>query len=381
MNEPKSRAQDLLAEMASTTPGPEPAERAAARHERVVARLSDLHADLLRKRAHGELLRRRVVWFAAAAAAVLAVGSGLRAYQSTAARAVAMQEAAAAGSLQIANGAVRVTQGDRSSDMAAPGRLVLASPVAVATEGGKSARIVTESGIQIDLLASTRLRLGAAGGVDRSIESTDLERGQIDVSVPKLGPGRRFAIRTPDATVEVRGTQFSVAVTDPVNGASLTRVSVREGRVAVRYGGNEYFLDAGAVWASDASNRAVTGESQAREHEEASREVGSAASSKAASGPPSSLGEETRLLEQAMQARREGNDRRAIVLLDRLLGKSPQSPLAQEASAERFRALRHMGDGKAAARAAARYLADYPHGFAADEARALLANPGSGSGK
>jgi hypothetical protein len=382
MNEPKGRAQDLLAQLTSATASPEPADRADARRERVVARLSDLHGDLLRERAQSRLLRRRLVWLAAAAAAVLAVGGGLGAYRSTGVNGVAMQAAATGAGLEIAKGAVRVTQGGRTSDVTAPGRLVLGSPAEVATDEGKTARIVTEGGIRIDLLASTRFRLGAAGGADRSIETTNLQRGQVDVQVPKLAPGRRFAIRTPDAIAEVRGTQFSVSVTDSApNGSSVTRVSVREGRVVVRYGGAEYVLDAGAAWASDSSGRAAASESQPVEQEQPARDIGTATAGKTPTATASSLGEETRLLEQAMLARREGNDRRAVGLLDRLLAKSPRSPLAQEASAERFRALRHVGDANAAERAAARYLADYPNGFAADEARAMLANPASASGK
>jgi hypothetical protein len=38
---------------------------------------------------------------------------------------------------------------------------------------------------------------------------------------------------------------------------------------------------------------------------------------------------------------------------------------------ERFRALLHLGKTEEARRAAARYLANYPNGFARDEARAL----------
>ena len=78
-----------------------------------------------------------------------------------------------------------------------------------------------------------------------------------------------------------------------------------------------------------------------------------------------------------MQARRDGEEARAVALLGQLLADFPGTPLAQEARVERFRALRGLGQREAAAREARRYLADYPRGFATEEARGLALQRGS----
>jgi outer membrane protein assembly factor BamD (BamD/ComL family) len=89
----------------------------------------------------------------------------------------------------------------------------------------------------------------------------------------------------------------------------------------------------------------------------------------------SSLPEENRLMLAAMSAGRAGDDARAVRILTELLSRHPTSPLAQNATVEKFRALKRMGDGRAASQAASRYLRDYPVGMASDEARGLAAEP------
>lgn len=77
------------------------------------------------------------------------------------------------------------------------------------------------------------------------------------------------------------------------------------------------------------------------------------------------------LFAEAKQARREQRDADALALLQRLLTQHPGSVLAHEASVERFRALARLGRMAEAQRYATSYLARYPNGFAADEARRL----------
>ena len=77
----------------------------------------------------------------------------------------------------------------------------------------------------------------------------------------------------------------------------------------------------------------------------------------------------------AMSARRTGDDAGAIRILTDLLTRHPTSPLAQNATVERFRALKRLGDEQAASQTARRYLKDYPVGMASDEARRLATEP------
>jgi outer membrane protein assembly factor BamD (BamD/ComL family) len=89
--------------------------------------------------------------------------------------------------------------------------------------------------------------------------------------------------------------------------------------------------------------------------------------------PRSALAEQNRLLQAALAARREGRDADALAKLDELLRAYPNSPLAQEAHANRFRALEKLGRHAEAVVEAQTYLAEYPDGFARDEAKAILA--------
>ena len=59
-------------------------------------------------------------------------------------------------------------------------------------------------------------------------------------------------------------------------------------------------------------------------------------------------------------------------MLDRLARRYPGSPLAQELRVERLRLLRAVGRSRAATIEAARYLREYPNGYAAAEARELV---------
>jgi outer membrane protein assembly factor BamD (BamD/ComL family) len=98
---------------------------------------------------------------------------------------------------------------------------------------------------------------------------------------------------------------------------------------------------------------------------------------KAEATPPSAaesstLAQENDLYAAASRAAREGNDALAVSTLSTLLSRYPSSPLVQNARVDRFRALSRSGRSAEAVAAARRYLADYPNGFARDEAKALV---------
>ncbi|HEY8924843.1 MAG TPA: FecR domain-containing protein, partial [Polyangia bacterium] len=108
-----------------------------------------------------------------------------------------------------------------------------------------------------ELASGTRLRLDDRGGA-RVLEAGASRRfrlrtGALHAEVAKLSPGQRFVVETPDAEVEVKGTRFDVAVGPPVAScapATETTVTVEEGVVAVRFGGQEIRLGPGQSWPS-----------------------------------------------------------------------------------------------------------------------------------
>ena len=86
----------------------------------------------------------------------------------------------------------------------------------------------------------------------------------------------------------------------------------------------------------------------------------------------SALVEENRLFRTAIEAKSRGDDYETITRLTELLDRYPAAPLAGEARVERMRALQRTGHVMEAAREAKLYLAEYPRGFAREEARALV---------
>ncbi len=80
-------------------------------------------------------------------------------------------------------------------------------------------------------------------------------------------------------------------------------------------------------------------------------------------------------MQAAMAASRAGEDALSVRLLGDLLRRYPQSPLAQNAAVERFRALRRLGDVRSASSEARRYLSEHPKGMASDEARRVASEP------
>jgi len=89
--------------------------------------------------------------------------------------------------------------------------------------------------------------------------------------------------------------------------------------------------------------------------------------------PGSTLGQENQLFREAAEAARGGDVDRALARLDQLVLEYPTSPLTQTAIVRRFRLLAKAGRVQAAQQEAARYLEQYPTGFAVNEARELVA--------
>jgi hypothetical protein len=218
------------------------------------------------------------------------------------------------------------------------------------------ALLAFSTGTSVLLDPSSDLRVESTG----SVESLRLEGGAIELHVAKLHGDERFLVHTPDAEVEVRGTQFRVAVVpaDPACGESTsTRVTVTEGVVVVRHAGAEARVAAGEAWtagdcpgADGGTSRSVVG----------TRDP----------APSSTLAAQNDLFASAVSAKRQGNYHRALAGFDRLLAQYPGSPLTESATVERMRVLRLADPGRAPV-AAKDYLARYPRGFARAEAQTI----------
>lgn len=97
-----------------------------------------------------------------------------------------------------------------------------------------------------------------------------------------------------------------------------------------------------------------------------------AAAAQERSNAESELEVVNRMFAEAKRQRRDGQDAPALALFEQLLARYPRSVLAEEASVERMRLLVRLGRSADAERAARRYLARYPRGFARGEAEQLV---------
>jgi len=211
-----------------------------------------------------------------------------------------------------------------------------------------------------------------------------LDRGHLHARVndrPSAAP--KLVVETPNVDVLVTGTVFQVDVT-PGKGPTEfdTTVTVTKGRVMVRHGATLLAaVTAGQSWSSVTVTTALAAEPEVSRA--APKAVPRQARAVAAPNPrvvrPGTLAEENSLFQSAVDARNQGDDRGEAEHLAALLSRYPGSQLAGEARLERMRALQRTGRSAEAAREARRYLAEYPDGFAREEARRLVMQDGASS--
>jgi len=249
--------------------------------------------------------------------------------------------------------------------------------------GGASLQLST--GTALELAGQTAFRVDSQGAVQRF----SLQHGALSAHVAKLTGSQRFIIDTPDAEVEVRGTRFRLRVLDAAESCGAgtrTRLEVTEGVVEVRASGQVISVKVGQVWPADCSLQPeqpapVPTEAAALVHAPLAASkpdtVGGVAAVNTSPGQTaaeraSALTPQNDLFAEGVARRRQGDVSGALRAYQELLNRFPGSPLAENAMVERMRVL----DGSAAARAEAkRYLARYPRGFAAEEARKLAIEP------
>ena len=385
----KTHTDELLRQLSTSVVPVEDVDHAAARRERVIARLGVVVASMPAVRQ-----RRRFARLAAfSAAAVVSLAVGFAAIRSRA-RAPVSDLRTSQTAVVALEGSVRVIRS--AAGIAAPPleRISVGDADEVVTAEGARARAWLASGTEVDIDPRSSVRLAGARAVvearapqpEGGNEALILGTGRVTVRVPKLGRERSFAVETPEATVVVHGTAFSVERTLVPTAAPRTSVDVTEGTVAVRHGGVEVLLHAGDHWASGSllgprTESATSdeppmetpgrGAGQRKPSVSGTRTSGAAPKAPAessSSDKSSSLAAENRLLQAAMAARQKGDVQLAAQLAGELVARFPASPLVEEARVERMRALAGGGSVAAAAAEARSYLNDYPHGFARHEA-------------
>lgn len=223
--------------------------------------------------------------------------------------------------------------------------------------------VVLKSGTRVSLAPHSDVAITSVG----KTVALDVRAGLARFDVTKLATGERFLVRTIDSEIEVRGTKFSVSLVAPEArcGASPTRVVVSEGIVSVRHGGSELQLHAGDSWptCAPAPPTAVTASPPIAPVEPTPPLAPSAPKNLVGSD----LGAQNDLFAAGIAAKRRGDREAAVRAFDQLLLKWPASPHAENAAVERFR----LSSGTRAVSFARAYLARWPNGVAAAEARAI----------
>jgi hypothetical protein len=336
------------------------AAHAQYRREHVVRSLGRV---LERVRRANEPWRRVMVWAAAAGFAALLGGAAFaaRSYLRTDDAAAAF---AAEGTVAARTVVGAVTVGGAASLHAAAVGDVFRGGEVVTTAADSRLGVGIEAGTA-ELGASSRLEFVTPSAAERRMR---LGSGTVDVDLPvRLAGGRHLVVETPNVEVIVIGTAFSVGVRE-AGRAVATRVSVRRGTVWVMENGKQRaVLVAGQEWESPLPVAAAEPLVEPPAPTVTPRS-GAAGSKRTADG---TLAEENRLFQAGLSARNTGDSARAAEAFATLLTRYPRSVLAEQALAERFRALERAGRLSAAVISARRYLAQYPRGFARADADRL----------
>ncbi|HYP90018.1 MAG TPA: FecR domain-containing protein [Polyangiaceae bacterium] len=366
-----SQPDDMLRRMGSQVLPVETPERDEQRRQQVVAALSrSIRETADRKR---RALRTRFIWSLGIAAS-LALGLGIAAH----ARQRSADAAAVFSTVAEVTGAVVVTESGESRVLAKGSDFALRTQGEIETAPEAQAEIRSRKST-VHLAPATKLTVPRSTALE---ERYRLAVGRVDVSVDKSSPlTRSVVVETPNAEVVVHGTVFTVGVASraarPVTDVSVTRGSVW----VLQHGVQVAVLGAGQHWSSDAESAlptnaaagaSITSETPAVAIDDVTsrraRSPRALSRASAADAKASSLAEQSRMFQEAIDARNRGDDARAAELFARLLARFPSY---EEAEVQLFRAQKRLGRTTQAAAEARRYLAQHPQGFARDEARDL----------
>jgi hypothetical protein len=363
MTGPKDRDRlDDMATLWSTPVVPvDDADRTEARREPTVAAIGrairSAGIDRRRRRRQGVVFGA----LAAAASLILAVGAARWGTAEDAAGetpVAVVAPAAPPASLEATQGALALERGGHRQLVAQGARQELREGDVIVSELRSSGTVALSPLRQIDVASATRMTLSQLGGDAPRVR---LDRGHVGarVDVPHDGHPKLF-VDTPDATLVVVGTVFTVDVSDrdSHDDGGFTSVAVMRGTVVVQKEGVEIArVGAGQTWSSrpprapSTPREDVIGDSEPSSvaPRAAKRRARSGASGQAtpvgaaADSVSGTLAVENRLYQQAIAARNRGDDATVVRRMGELLRAFPQSPLVGEARRERDRALERLG--------------------------------------
>jgi hypothetical protein len=278
--------------------------------------------------------RRKSQWLwgiAAAAAMLVAAGGTLLAQAQQ--PAVAVQEADSsegANLRQLWGQVVARRHGGQTEVLRAGSAIGTGDELSTTAEGYASLDV---GRVRVDLSSATTMELMRT---ETRNQAYQLRAGRVDVSVPHVpSEKQQLEVITPNATVHVRGTVFSVEV-DNHSGAPVTRVQVTRGSVGVDHNGAQHVVDAGQSWSSLNSTVGDVAVAEPDDRAEGlpSETNNAGAAPRGQSAERSSLREQNQLYARALQAQRRGNHRLAAQLFSALIRKYPDSPLGPSAQSE-----------------------------------------------
>lgn len=271
-----------------------------------------------------------------------------------------------------------LARGDGEQPLTAHSSIGSGQRIETPADGGASLQLST--GTSMTLAGRTSFRVDSQGAIQRFT----LQQGELEARVAKLLAAQRFIVDTPDAEVEVRGTRFRlrvIAQSESCGAGTRTRLDVSEGVVEVRAASlGTVRVKAGESWPAecaaiaDATQLEAVQPPSARQATAARRREGRPATSaplkeaERASG----LTAPNDLFADGVARARQGDSSGALRVYQELMTRFPSSPLAENAMVARMRLLSTTAAGATEAK---RYLARYPHGFAVQEAKKVLAEP------
>lgn len=231
--------------------------------------------------------------------------------------------------------------------------LVLEEEHMLETESDSHARVHGGRGLDIDVGPGSRVVVGAVDPKSGAAR-IQLQRGLVNCSVDPIGQGPKLSVVTPDATVEVKGTIFSVEVTEEGR-SSRTCVRVTRGWVSVARQGKVEQVRAGQASGCDAPETTPEEETVAiktsaaateREVQPNSPPLPREPTTRSSASEPalSSLALQNSLLARALAAEREGRLGAAESQLSELLERFPSTPLRADAEASRARIRKRSTD-------------------------------------
>lgn len=306
--------------------GDPPARDSVARRRRMVPALR-AYAAREHLRVRRQRAMRRASFFVTAvggaAAAMIIAGGSFRRLRSP---------ARAGATISVLDGTLWLDEGTARRALSAgeASGVVGSDELEAPSERLARVRLADTGTLTLDPTSRVGTVLAAANAPESAptFEALKLMRGRAHLQVRKLHGGQRFHVLTPDADVQVRGTEFDVELVDSHGGAaSGTCVRVEEGLVAVVSGGQTHLVAPGQTWGCADRPRASSAAGPPG--------VSLPMAARRVAAPhvtsPSDLRLQNELFQQALEAERGGRYGVAAGLYRRLLARAPNGPLSAQA--------------------------------------------------